>query len=281
MRSAYVSFSYHDLEAREYVESLRDQLQFWDLELIDLSMSIFLPDDIHRSITDAINKCSIFICFLDPKNANVMFELGYAYAKNKQIVIVSDDFKSIPRDVQNSAFVQRNSPPSKLMHQIEKQIQDLKTPSWHDELRTGSPVDQLNFLASRPEILDAIDSREFTAIISEWFRFHGCQVRIGPSGPATGYDFCVDGFRGGTAAVELKKYKSSSQVSISVVRQLVGAMLLENIHIGIIVSSAPFTRSAISFAKSIAPEVHLWTLDQMAAIRGITHEGLDVASSME
>lgn len=270
MRSAYVSFSYRDLDAREYVEILREHLHFLDIEPIDVQMSLFPPDEIHRSITDAINKCSIFICFLDPKNPNVMFELGYAFAKNKQIIIVSDDFKSIPFDVQNSAFIQRNAPPSKLMHQIEKQLHDLRTPSWYDELHAGNPVDQLNVLASRPEVLDAIDSREFTGIISEWFRFQGCDVRVDPDGPDSGYDFRVEGFRGGTAAVELKKYKTSTQVSISVVRQLVGAILLENIRTGIIVSSAPFTRSAISFAENIEPEILLWTLEDMAAQRGIT-----------
>ena len=98
----------------------------------------------------------------------------------------------------------------------------------------------------------------------DWFSFYGCTVSTEKRRSDSGYDFRVDGFKGKTAAVEVRKYKSSTQVSISVVRQMAGSVLIEKIPIGIIVSSAPFTRSAINFAKEIEPEIHLWTLEDMA-----------------
>ncbi|QDT42615.1 Restriction endonuclease [Gimesia alba] len=269
MKSVFVSYNYRDSEALMFADRLNHHLVLSDIEPIDLYTSIYPPAYAHESIVDAINRCSIFICFLDTNNPNVMFELGYAFAKNKQIIIVSDDFKLIPFDVQNSVFIQRNTPLSKLIQQIENRVQDLQEPTWYDELHVGSPVDQLKILATRPDVLDGITPREFEKIIAEWFRYQGCDVTEQPQGPDSGFDCQVQNFRGRTAAVEVKKYKSSSQVSISVVRQLVGAMLLEDLSLGIIVSSAPFTRSALSFVENIGPEILLWTLDDMIHINNL------------
>jgi hypothetical protein len=272
MRSAYISFSYRDPEVREYVDYLREHLRFTDVEPIDVQLSLFPSEELHRSITDSINRCSVFVCFLDVSNPNVMFELGYAFAKNKHIVIVSDDISAIPFDVQNSLFVQRNVPPSKLIRQIESRIYEHRESNQLEAFPTHEPDEMLSMLSARADILDSIDGDRFTGIIGDWFERHGCAV-FPQSYPESGYDFRVEPFRGATAAVEVKKYKTSSQVSISVVRQLVGAMSLENIPIGIIVSSAPFTRSAISFAHEIPPDILLWTLDDMTRIEG----GLTIA----
>jgi nucleoside 2-deoxyribosyltransferase len=46
---------------------------------------------INKCITDEIDNCTIFACDLTYLNHNVLFELGYAIGKNKNLLIMLND----------------------------------------------------------------------------------------------------------------------------------------------------------------------------------------------
>lgn len=94
-----------------------------------------------------------------------------------------------------------------------------------------------------------------------------------------GYDFRISPFKGDSAIVEVKKYKKSSQVPASVIRQIVGAMVLERVPIGIVVSSAPFTQAATFFASEIEQTIFLWTIEDLKKMNEISRILIEAKSN--
>jgi nucleoside 2-deoxyribosyltransferase len=57
--------------------------------------------DITDDIIEAITNCHVAIVDVTGANANVMFELGYAFAKEKPQVIISQSAEFLPFDIRN------------------------------------------------------------------------------------------------------------------------------------------------------------------------------------
>jgi nucleoside 2-deoxyribosyltransferase len=55
-----------------------------------------IKDDIISAIHDPINACDLLIAFMIDNNLNVAYEVGYAMAKGKKVLIISADYSEIP-----------------------------------------------------------------------------------------------------------------------------------------------------------------------------------------
>jgi hypothetical protein len=282
MKQVFISYPYRDEHAKEFVGFLREHLPALGAEAVDIFMDEALPigEDWRTSLTEAINRCSVFICFTSEMNPNVMFELGYALGKNKEIILVGDS-RCIPADLQHMTYVPRDSHPYDVLVQVQKCL------SAHGDRRPFLGLDPkypkraLDILVQRPELLDSLEGGEFEELIRHWFLTKG--YRVNPHWEDTrdyGFDFLVEPFRGDRAAVEVKKYRTTSKVPVSVVRQLLGAIVMEHIPLGIVISSAPFTESALFFARESNTTILLWTLQDLIRMAEIPNEGVDTYISL-
>jgi restriction system protein len=262
MKKIFISFSYSDEEAMSLAQFLEEHLPSLGAEVNDIFNDVCFGDDFNSVITEQINKCSLFICFVHPNNANVMFELGYALGKNKQIIIVGDSH-DLPSDVRSMVYIQRGSSPYDILGHVEKHLASYSEREPFLGLDPTIPQKSIGTLIERPDILDNIDGREFEELIVQWFKSEGFNVDNYPMRNDQGFDFIIDPYQGERAVVEVKKYKKTSQVPVSVIRQLVGVMALEDASIGIVVSSAPFTKSSLYFVEDIKPKILLWTLEDL------------------
>lgn len=274
MKKVFLSYSYNDQEAQIFARFLNDHLPSIGAEPLEFCNEICMGNDLHHAITEQINKCSLFICFLKPGNSNVMFELGYALGKNKKIMVVAD-LHDLPSDVQSMIYFSRDSSHYDLLAHIEKILASYseREPYWG--LDPEDPRESIETLIERPELLDNIEGREFEELVGQWFRKKGYNVEYDFHHRDRGYDFIVQPFQNSKAIIEVKKYKTTSQVPVSVVRQLVGTMSLEQVPVGIVISSAPFTKSAKYFVEDIKPTVLLWTLEDLMKMDELPNKTLE------
>jgi len=274
MTKVFISYSYHDPMARELARFLHDHLRSMGTEPIDVIDAIQPGEDWQTGIADAINKCGIFICFVQKDNANLMFELGYALAKNKKIILIGD-VDDLPADVRSMTYIPKDAHPFEVLRHVERYLSERVAHPSTLEVAKEAPQQAIRMLLDRPELLDTLAPREFEDLVARWFQSKGLRVTMTTTSRDYGFDMLVEPFRGERAVVEVKKYRTTSQVPVALIRQLVGAMAIERIRIGIIVATAPFTRSAHFFVRDVQPRVLLWTLDDLARIDEMPNKSVD------
>lgn len=214
------------------------------------------------NVVQAINQCKVFVCYVNYRNPNVMFELGYAVGKNKKIILVGDNL-DLPFDLRNMALYNLQNSVFDILIEIEKYI----TRSVDEyTLYNMNPNELLKELNERPELLDSISPQDFEKKVFELFIEKGYHVEFPHGLQDGGYDLLIHNYKDRDAVVEVKKYKITSQVSISVARQLIGTMSLMNVQKGIIVSTAPFSESLKHFVREIEYDIELISLKELLVI---------------
>ena len=118
MKKVFISYSYNDPMARQLARFLNEHLPSLGAEPITVSDAVELGGNWQMGITEEINRCSVFVCFIQRDNSNVMFELGYALAKNKKIILVGD-FELLPADLRSMIYVPREAHPYDVLMHIE------------------------------------------------------------------------------------------------------------------------------------------------------------------
>jgi len=278
MIRVFISFSYHNHYARKTAHFLQNQMSTLDAAVSTIPESLDLGDKWQMCITDQINRCSVFICFVENDSPKVMFELGYALAKNKKIILVGD-YKHLPADLRSMSYLPSDSDPFELLSRVEKILFSEWSITSSFELNVNCPSNTISELLDRPELLDSIEPREFGELIMQWFTAKGYQVDCPMDSRDCGYDFLIRPFKSDRAVVEVKKYKSTSQVPLNIIRQLVGSMALEHTSYGILVATAQFTKSAQFFVNDIKPTILLWTLQDLVQMDQLPMERIDEYSS--
>lgn len=274
MKRVFFSYSYNDYEAQRFACFLNDHLPSIGAESFELCDETCIGSELNHAITEKINKCSLFICFLQPNNANVMFELGYALGQNKKIIVVAD-IHDIPFDLRSMRYFSRDSSHYDLLAHVENILSSHVEREPYSGLDPENPRNSIVTLLERPEIIDNIDAQEFEELVGHWFIKKGYNVEHQSHLKDHGYNFIVHPFQNSRAIVEVKKYKTTSQVPISVIRQLVGSMALEQIPTGIVISSAPFTKSAKFFVEEIEPTIMLWTLEDLIRMENMPNKAFE------
>jgi hypothetical protein len=262
MKKVFVSYSFDDHYAHQTISFLRSHFSPNVVEILDIKNSTPVRENIKKAITELINKCSIYVCFIERNDPNVMFELGYALGINKPIVIIGET-QDIPADLRGMAYIQRGSSSYEILSFLENNLTNYNLVSPFYDFEPRHLLDNLQMLARNPDMLDRLDGREFEMLIRQWFEYKGFHVDQPHVSMDLGFDFRVAPFEGASAIVEVKKYKATSKVPVSIIRQLVGAMALENVSYGVVVSSAPYTNSARYFANEIGCKVALWTINDL------------------
>lgn len=266
MTKIYVSSSAWDYEARNFVDYVRRSPHARGLEIEAPQFESRFDHNPLNSFPSLVRTCDLFLCFTDQSRPEVMLELGYAMGANKE-VILAGDVSSIPSNLMNNPFIRRGTEPADIVEFLAKYRFAKVDVADHVQELLDRPSEIVHTMMNHPELVDSIDAKVFEGIVARWFEEKGLRVEGGAEGPDGGYDFSVSPFRGGRALVEVKKYKSSSQVPVSAVRQLAGSLSFSRAEYGILISSAHFTEAAKFFANGVRSPILLWTLDDLDRMR--------------
>ena len=80
---------FDDSHLERYLDVKKFCKKQFDLELI-ISKNDNRPNNLNNTIISHIHKCKFAIADVTTQNANVMYELGFAHAINKEVIIISD-----------------------------------------------------------------------------------------------------------------------------------------------------------------------------------------------
>lgn len=275
MKKIFLSFPHGDHHFNSVVNFLRNRLSLHGIEIESSESSDVGLDNLQKSFTAQIDRCSIFICAFEPSSSFTTLQLGYALGKNKNILLISD-YQDVPFDLRNIAWINRNFD----LQELESRILELVR---YDEIipeiipisADESSVIAIQKLVNVPDLIDKIEPSHLENILMSWFVERGYEVESKDATFDAGVDFIVNGFGGGNAVVEVKRYKPTSQVPVSVVRQLAGTMMQLQMSHGIVISSVPFSNSAIHFAHSMEPPIYLWTLEDILRMETVDSEYIE------
>ena len=74
---------------------LKDELKSHEIQIYETN-HLEIKNDIISAIHYSINKCDLLIAFMIDNNLNVAYDVGYAMAKGKKVLIISADYSEIP-----------------------------------------------------------------------------------------------------------------------------------------------------------------------------------------
>jgi len=112
----------------------------------------------------------------------------------------------------------------------------------------------IKHLASNPDLLYTLSSREFEELVAELFRCEGYNVSLTTVSRDGGKDLLVSstGIIGEQLyLVECKRYSPKRRVGVSVVREIYGTVCQIDATAGIIVTTSSFSKDALAFREPI------------------------------
>lgn len=213
-----------------------------------------------------ISQADIFIAVLVDKNPNVFYELGYATALGKKVLLISDIDIELPEQLKKFNYIRfdnnlANSAYYNIFNFLEKtRIEEQKTLDSFNDLRTF-----LSSLQENPQIIDRISGPELENLVYDYFRnIKGIGVEKPTQSSDYGFDLMLFGWQNfHKTIVEIKKYNKNSKVSVTTIQQVVGAMNIYEAEHAIIMTTSEFTSSAKDFATTIGKKVELWDLEYL------------------
>lgn len=141
--------------------SFAEEFVCWRVDEVRLAVPMRITDQIIHKIRD----CAFMIADITDSNPNVMFEIGYAVALERPIVIINQNIASSPFDIKDYRQIPYKTSDdglNKLRTELRKTIQDIipTFSHWHlHRLKYGSLEEQINairWLGNHGNI-DAVD----------------------------------------------------------------------------------------------------------------------------
>ncbi len=260
MKNVYIATSPKSLD-EPLIYNIKRELQEFGYNTINLE-----PFEFNKPVVSAsyyINKCDIFIAIVKFAEPILFFQIGYATALSKKIILVSNYEDEIPYFLKHYSFIKTDAFYNNLgiqLHQIFGNI------TFENEVEFMYPTDLRTFIKSyhnNPQLIDRLTERDFEQIIFSFFQLEtNYQPELPASSKDFGYDLILRNYTGHKKTlVEIKKYNTNSKVSINVIQQLVGAMSLYEADHGILLTTSAFTLSARDFANSLPYKIELWDLN--------------------
>ncbi len=104
---------------RDYIKSIVENLNL----TIKRGDDFFSHHDIVHEIWSAIFASRLVIADCTNRNANVFYELGVAHTLGKPTILITQDIKDVPFDVQGKRFIEYKNNAAGLKH-LQNQLQD-------------------------------------------------------------------------------------------------------------------------------------------------------------
>lgn len=219
----------------------------------------------HNSNAYLISQADIFIAVISDKSPNVFYELGYATALGKKVLIVSDIDTELPSDIKQFTFIRvdnnlTNSAYYNVFNFLEKaRIEEKQV--------EGNIKDLKSFLIAmkeNPQIVDRITASELEDFFYNYFREIGVSVDKPKKSIDYGFDLTLyDWENHKKTIVEVKKHNKNSKVAVNTIQQVIGVVNIYEADHALIITTSEFTSSAKEYASTIDRKIELWDLDYL------------------
>lgn len=213
-----------------------------------------------------ISQCDIFIAVISDENPNVFYELGYASALGKLVLIVSDVDFELPEQIKQFSYLKfdnnlANSAFYNILNFLEKA--NISERQVADDIQNIHSL--LQIMRNDLQVIDRISGSEFEEMFYNYFRnIEGIGVEKPRQTSDYGFDLMLFNWNGfSKSIVEIKKYNRNSKVSVSAIQQVVGAMNIYEAEHAIIITTSEFTSSAKGYASGIGKKIDLWDLEYL------------------
>jgi restriction system protein len=115
---------------------------------------------------------------------------------------------------------------------------------WYPHIET----EMISYFSKNPAKLYEMPSRKFEELIAAIFNNHGFQVQLTPETRDGGYDILAiqkNDITGDNAyLVECKRYQPDNKIGVGIIRQLLGVVVDQKAHMGILATTSFLTKPA-------------------------------------
>lgn len=264
MRTVHVLASSHE-RANSLAEQLHRQLASigYALRRTEYQRTLFGDVQIGESIRQ-MRRADIVLAIIAEFSANVLFELGYAAALGKPLLIVTSREIEFPAELAKLHSLRLDLASPEAVYEIARALERVSVDRPLPRRNYDSLDSKLRSYWSDPDYFDAIEPQEFEALVWELCQADGFQPTHLEGDRDIGFDFALQNYAGHRLAlVEVKKPERSTRLSIGVVQRLMGNVFALEADCGVIVSPSEFTRSALDFAEKCHPRIELWGMARL------------------
>lgn len=264
MKKIYISSSQKPIDDF-FSFNLKRDLSELSYEVVNKEVNdIYYNDNKNSSPEYLISRADIFIAVIKGKSPFVFYELGYAAALGKKVLIISDSDFDLPLPLRNYNYLRLDSSLSNSVYNIINFLEKTKINEKSIIDNILSLKDFIEKIKEDPQIIDRISGPQFEDFVYNYFADSG--ISIEKSKPSTDYGFDLMLYnwnKFNRTIVEVKKFNKNSKVSVNTIQQIIGAMNISEADHAIIITTSEFTASAKEYAKSIDKRVDLWDINTL------------------
>lgn len=267
MKKIYIS-SFSKSTDDYYSFNLKSDLSALGYEIVNKDTNPFSYNDERRVTPEfLISQSDVFIAIIKEKSPFVFYELGYAAALGKKVLIICDSEFDLPESLRNYNYARFDSTLSNTLYTVINFLQrtTIEENSLKENISTLKDFIQQTKL--NPQIIDRVSGAELEELVYNYFVGIGANVeRPKSTAEHYGFDLMLYQWEGHKKTlIEVKKYNKNSKVSVNTIQQVVGAINIYNASHAVIITTSEFTASALEYAKIIDRRIELWDINTLSS----------------
>src|SRR5690606_21159164 len=143
-----------------------------------------------------ISQSDVFIAIIKDKSPFVFYELGYATALGKKILIISESDFDLPLSLKKYNYIRFDSGISNSIYDVINFLQktNIEEKSFKDNISNFKEL--ISSFRENSQIIDRVSGPEFEDFIFNYFRSNGANVERPRSSTDYGYDFILRDWKG-------------------------------------------------------------------------------------
>jgi HJR/Mrr/RecB family endonuclease len=266
MKNIYISSSLKHIDDLITFTLKRDLIEM-GYEVINKESNDSFFDENKATPEYWISQADVFIAIIKDKTPFVFFELGYATALGKKVLIISESEFDMPSSLKKYNYIRFDSGGiSNSIYSVINFLQNTRIEEKSIRENITTFKDLIINLRENPQIIDRISGAEFEEFIYTYFRNTGVDIDRPSTSSDYGYDFILSNWKGyPKTIVQAKKYNKNSKVSVNTIQQIIGAMNIYDADKAIIITTSEFTASAKEFASTMKRTIELWDINYLIA----------------
>lgn len=263
MKKIYISSPFRHVDDF-FIFNLKKDLTDLGYEVLYPEKSEAFTEDLKVAPEYQITQSDIFIAVIKERNPYVFYELGYATALGKKVLIISDSDFDMPASLKNYNYIKFDHSSSHSIYNIINFIQNVTIENKKASIEISELKHFVSELKSNPQLVDRVSGPQFEDMVFNYFQNIGAKIQRPNQTTDYGYDFILQNHNGfNKTIVEVKKYSSNSKVSVNTIQQVVGAMNIYEADHAILITTSEFTSSAKDFATSLKRQIELWDINYL------------------
>ncbi len=263
MKKIYISSSFKNADDFLTYTLKRDLIEM-GYEVVNKESDESFFDESKATPEYLISQSDVFIAIIKDKSTFTFYELGYATALGKKVLIISESEFDLPLSLRKYNYIRLDSGIHNSIYDVINFLQKIKIEEKHERNNISNFKELIINFRQNSQIIDRISGSEFEEFIFNYFRSKGIDIDRPNTHTDYGYDFILRNWNGfEKTIVEVKKYNRNSKVSVNTIQQVVGAMNIYEADHGIIITTSDFTSSAKEFASSMTRKIELWDINYL------------------